>query len=79
MLQLPWQEAASSLLPSGLRVLHCEGVRNVQSLHETEEQAALREKVSWKGIYYFLSKYRLRFFFVFYKGTWTPTYVYNWK
>jgi hypothetical protein len=46
MLQLPWQEAASSLLPSGLRVLHCEGVRNVQSLHETEEQAALREKVS---------------------------------
>jgi hypothetical protein len=46
MLQFPGKEAAPSLSPSGLRVLHSEGVRNMQSLAETEEQAALREKVS---------------------------------
>jgi hypothetical protein len=49
MLQFPWQEAAPSLSPSGLRVLHCESVRNMQSLHKTEEQAALREKEAEKG------------------------------
>jgi hypothetical protein len=46
VLQFSGQEAAPSLSPTGLRVLHGEGVRIMQSLHQTEKQTAMRGKVS---------------------------------
>jgi hypothetical protein len=45
VLQFSGQEAAPSLSPAGLRVLHGEGVRIMQSLHQTEKT----NSDAWKG------------------------------